>query len=331
MKSSEAERTCNTPTDGPDSRPSRLAAQTCCQAVGLPWMRYKGMLTPALAPHRSRDVSQRDIARAIKAQRVFGAMWTFDWDCESAPYYYVVCSDPAYDVERIPNAQARRNTRLGLRRSELELVSAEWVADHCYGVYQAAFERYGNAAAESHAAFRATALETAGFSDWWVARSDSRPIAFAEVFFDGDAAFIGHIKFDYAERNKYPMNALEFTLGRHYVVERGFRYLSGGPLNVYHKTSVHDFRLRLGWRKAYCRLGVCWNMSIRSALRLRLDRIVQVVAPAGWRRKLETVQRMSQLADACRTGPWSQDGPRRMDAPAGHSSASNQSSPRPPT
>src|SRR4051812_5527602 len=67
---------------------------------GQPWILYKGILTPFSLPHRSRPSSPQVIADAVSQYHSAGAIWTYDWDCQRTPWFYMVCDDPEYSIDK---------------------------------------------------------------------------------------------------------------------------------------------------------------------------------------------------------------------------------------
>lgn len=288
-----------------------LAAEACCEIDGQPWMRYQGMIAPAVAPDRIRPPNLASVKKAVAAQRALGAMWTYDWDCARTPYYYVLCDDPEYDISRFPSASTRTHTRAGLRRTEVRRVSAAQVADLGYAVYAANFALYPDDTPMTAEAFRAMVMGGAAHTEWWGGFCGSALAAINNVFFDGDAAFEGFSKFDPSLRNSYPANAVRYEAARHYLRDRGFRYYSGGARALTHQTSVAEMRLRMGWRLVYARLGLYLAPLARLAVRLgpmlSYGPLARSKFLASSRQKLDTARLLVRIADACASNTFPPD------------------------
>jgi hypothetical protein len=82
------------------------------------------------------------------------------------------------------------------------------------------------------------------------------------------------------------MNGLYYAVCRHYLRDRGFAYVASGSRPVLHGTQIEDFRLKMGWRTCYARLGalvlppVGWAVSAYRALRPALAPVLPRV-PRG--------------------------------------------------
>lgn len=285
-----------------DSWPG-LRAQACCEIDGQPYMLYGGVLAPAVAPHLIRAPDPAKIREAVHRQGAHGALWSYDWDCGPSPWYFVACDNPKYSVESFPHQTTRNRTRSGLKRTEVRRVAADWLASNGYSVFAANFALYG-AVPESAEQYRASMAASESTTEWWGAFCGTDLAAYTGVFFDSGASFISVDKFHPEFRSNYAMNALRFKVAHHYVVERGFRYLSGGPRALAHETSVAEVRVKMGWRLIYAKLGVYWTPKVSMARRALLlgARVpgASRLPIGGMLQKARTVDLSMRIAEACR-------------------------------
>jgi len=227
----------------------------------IPWVKVNGFLTPDIPPHVAIDIDRAWLA--LKALRVgaLGAFWTFDWDTTPTDWWHVICDDAAYDLDRIPSAKVRWTIRASLARTEVRRVERDWLADHGYDLYLRAAGRYGGHQPRTRDGYQDTVLKTRvhpgdlPWEFWGVFTPDDRLVASANLRLQGECAVLSSATFDPDARGVYPMNALYYSTVRHYLRERGFRYVASGSRPILHETHVEDFRLRMGWRTCYSRLG----------------------------------------------------------------------------
>jgi hypothetical protein len=268
-------------------------------------MLYRRMLAPAVASDLSRTPPRDAIAAEVRRHNALGAMWTYDWDCGPSPWYFVICDDPAYDVERIPRRKVRSSVRQGLRRTKVRRVEAEWLAAHGHGVYTASHSRYTNATPITSAEF-ASLIRSKHDSELWGGFVEDQLVAFGEVFEQDGAAFLGTIKFDPSHSNAKPSNSMELNLARHYVVERGCRYFTGGPRPLVHETTVDLFRYKMGWRVVYARLGLYLRAPLRMALACGAGPMARwigrIPALGSVAHSVQSLSFMARIARACERG-----------------------------
>src|SRR5262245_6059472 len=110
-----------------------------CDIAGQSWVFYKGILTPAAPPHRTGPQDPAVIERAVAHHDAWGALWTSDWNSQRSPWFYMVCDDPGYSIDKISSASARRGTRLGLQRTQIRRTTADWIAANAFEVHDANF------------------------------------------------------------------------------------------------------------------------------------------------------------------------------------------------
>jgi len=232
------------------------------RAREVPWVRVHGLLIPDIPPHVPLDIDRAELAAIVVAQRAVGATWTFDWDCGPTDWWFGVCDDPAYDVDRLPNSNARRKVRAGLARTRVERVEAAWLVRNGYDLYMRAFDRYAGATMRSPEEFRQT-IEGVRvhpgdlpWEFWGAFDENGRLVAAAYCRLQPPCLALSSALFDPGAKAGYPMNALYFEIARHYLRDRGFSYVQSGSRPLLHRTNVDDFRTGLGWRRCYAKLGV---------------------------------------------------------------------------
>lgn len=239
---------------------------TPVHASTIPWHKEKGILLPDAAPDIELDVERAWLLGELVRQRALGAFWTTDWDsAEARPletsWWYIICDDLAYDLNRIPSKNARRDVRYGLKRTEVKRIDQAWLADHGYVVYLKSAERYEGFTPHTPASFSAAVMSARVNQgepprEFWgvFSREDGRLVAFGNYRLQGRCAGLSVAKFDPDASELFPMYALYFETARNYLRERGFDYVASGSRSVAHETKVEQFRLRLGWRTCHVRL-----------------------------------------------------------------------------
>lgn len=223
------------------------------------WMAFEGVLRPASLPRQGCNptATKPELRAALKGSGAKIAIWTYDFDGPVSDWWYIICDDPSYDVANF-SANGRRDVRAGLRRCEVRPVESTWLAENGHGVYLAAASAYRDYRPLPEEAFvvemnRRRPRE--GY-ECWGTFVDNRLVAWCRCYIVDGAATISQWKSDLEYRNKCPNNAMLYELTREYLRNRGLRYVTNGSRTVGHSTRVHEFCQRMGYRKAYAKLGL---------------------------------------------------------------------------
>jgi hypothetical protein len=227
----------------------------------VPWVRVGPFLLPDLPPHVPVEVDRLGLSITAARRGALGAFWPFDWDCGPTSWWYVICDAQGYDLDAIASKNARRDTRYGLARTDVRRVEPGWLAANGYELYLKATRRYAGHNPRNLEEYYGTILGVrthAGdppWEFWGVFDRKDNLVASANCRLQAGCCIMSTATFDPDAGRLFPMNALYFTLARHYLNERGLSYLASGARPVSHDTRVEEFRLRMGWRKCHTRLG----------------------------------------------------------------------------
>ena len=283
---------------------------TVVWADGIPWLLEKRtrVLDSMAMPHKAAPVDRAKVRHAMRETGARIARWSDAWDTEPCDWWRIGCDDPDYDLEKL-TPHGRRDTRRGLKRSEVKQVTPAWLAENAYETYVAASRYYRK---------DAQIITRERFADWmmqyekigteaWACFVHGNLAAYATCDVVDDAVSITTGRFDRAYSKARPSNALFYTLTRHYLVERGLRYVTGGQRVMLHKTQVQDFLERMGYRRVYCPLRLelnplatlaVWSHAHRWGKYLGLGRFAPNMM-AG----LQTVVRLAEIAKSCEDVP----------------------------
>lgn len=224
------------------------------------------------------DLDRNSVRKFVHEQGVLGARWSYDYDCGvEGPWYECVCDIVDYDIDKIESRNTRHNVRRGLKRCTVRKVDYTWLASNGYEVYVNATSRYSNFKPLSKDNFRkdmASHCTKPGREAFGVFVK-KKLVAFSTQAVREEVVTVHSGKFDPAYSKEYPMYALLYTISCHYLKEKGYSEIRGGSRPLLHETDIGDFLLRLGWRKAYCRLGIYLVLPVRVVL--WLDRIFRKV------------------------------------------------------
>lgn len=211
--------------------------------------------------------SREGIRRILKQYGAWGAIWSYDWDCgEEGPWYWIVCDDREYDLENFRSRNTRKLIRRGLNRTNVRRVEPEWLAENGFACYRQALTRYTDHNVWDEQRFKKYVLGLGERSDveMYGAFVEDELVAYAILAVMGQTAVWRVGKFDPAHSSACPMYALFYTLTVDYLRERGLEQITGGARPLLHGTEIGEFSDRMGWRKAYCRLGMycTWRLAL---------------------------------------------------------------------
>lgn len=113
---------------------------------------------------------------------------------------------------------------------------------------------------------------------------DDKLVAYVTLFICGQSVRGDTAHFDPAYSRAYPMYALYYTITHHYLKKRGYKEVNRGSRPLMHETNVDDFLLRLGYRKAYCRLGIYLAWPVRAVLSLAriFRKVYKLILPSRY-------------------------------------------------
>lgn len=256
-----------------------------------PWERQGQALTPLWMPHQWKPQARSDVRRALAQTGAAFAQWTEGWDTSPCEWWYICCDDGEYDLSRLQKGP-RSHVRRGLAQCEVRTVDPQWFAQNGYPVYRAAFRHYGSKPSLSESGFVQEFTIHARYPgrETWGAFVAGKLVAWVSCLVIGDAAISSSSKSDPAYFQARPNNALLYVLTRHYLQDRGLKYVSAGARVLRHQTNVQDFKEHMGYRRVYCRLQLelGWKGSLLNALR-----------PQSWPRSLAR-GRLSDAIDSAK-------------------------------
>ena len=281
---------------------------------GAPWSVEDHLLEPLAMPHVQGVVDRDRLRQAMHQTGAWVARWVDAWDTPPCEWWWMCCDDPDYDMGRL-SKQVRYNIRLGLKRCRVERLEAEWFARNGFPVYAAAVADYHTkVSCASAEQFYQEVIQAARYPgrETWGAFIGDKFVAYISCLVIDGAAGLSWGKSDPAFHTNYPNNALIYTLTRHYLLERKYRYATGGARVVKHPTRVQDFLTKMGYRRVYCPLRLELHAVISMGVRmgapwLGSSSILRRVAP-NLAINLVATGTLARIAQSCQT-------PSPADAP----------------
>lgn len=232
----------------------------------IPWHVRNKMLMPIPLPHEIKNVNPQKVKLALKKTKALLAHWTTQWDREESEWWWTCCDKKDYDIESIKHQSGRRGILKGLSNCEVKRISPEDFAHLTYKIFYNSLKSYGYKKIPSYEEYYNDIIYKSQFKGFelWGAFTKGRIAAYAACIVLKDAVSLGSTKSDRELNYLYPNNALFFHITKHYLRDRGMKYVTNGYRTLLHPTSINDFLIRLGYRKIFGKL----NVELSSAAKL---------------------------------------------------------------
>ena len=212
-----------------------------------------------LSPPKKLDEEESSLIDLMKDQRALYIRWESNFDCKNVTSWWHVICDQHLDLSEL-SANTRSKIRRGIKKFYSQKLSIESVIDEGYKVYVNSFSRYDTHEKQySEERFIESVLGMPENTEFWGVRSKETDVlvAFSENYIEDDVCFYNTIWFDPAALKDYSSYVFFYEVGRHYLVDRRFKYVSDGARSVSHDTQIHEFlQSKFGFRKAYAILNV---------------------------------------------------------------------------
>jgi hypothetical protein len=251
------------------------------------------------------NLQQQLVQEFVRKKRAWGAMWTYGWNSASeGQWYRYICDIPDYDIEKIESKSTRKDIRRCLRQCAIKKIDLAWLAHNGYHTYINASRRYTHFVPLNKDRFEKNMLELAaksGYEAWGVFR-DEVLIAYAIAQMYADSVQLLVAKFDPEYAKVYPMYGLYYSISQCYLKERKYRQILGASRALLHETNIGDFRLKMGWHKVNCCLGLYLKWHVRLILFLaKLFRApIKILTPARYYAILDSLVQAQNIAKATR-------------------------------
>lgn len=237
----------------------------------MSWRRHHGALIPLTMPHAIPSVSVWEGVRLTIRHRAPFVRWEEDFDhLESGEWWHVI-KDCDEDLSEL-SSNTRSKVRRGLKRFKAEEVTRDSIMLEGYEVYRAAFDRYETFEAMfTPSGFRQAVEKLPAETEFWAVRErdSGKMVAFSENLVRDDACFFDTIWFEPGALKAYAGYVLFHEMNKHYLNDRGLRYINDGARNISHQTNVHEFlEQKFGFRRAYATLRVKYFPGVGMAVRL---------------------------------------------------------------
>lgn len=235
------------------------------------WRFHHGVLIPMDMPHTALPVEDERVRQLVTQQRVFLARWEDSFDQPEESEWWHIIKDTPEHLENL-SSNTRSKVRRGLKSTAPAPTTREVIQEEGYEVYRSAFDRYETFETMlPHSQFQTAIESLPEETEFWEARNreTGELVAFSENLVRDEACFYNTMWFQPQALKAYAGYALIHEMNKHYLNERGLRYVSDGARSISHNTNIHDFlEQKFGFRRAYARLRVVYFPGVGMAVRL---------------------------------------------------------------
>ena len=223
------------------------------------------------APHEEPRLN-KEAARALLKKGGLLVRNTYGFDCEEETAFWNLIKDRFEGLEGLSSG-TRNRVQKSLEHLDFRRIGIETVQEKGYPILKATFDDYAivDRPMDEHVFqdyldhCRSKDYEYWGVFD----RHDDRFIGFCANRLWQDAAEYGVIGIDpsYKHNGTFPYYGLFYSMNRHYLQERGFRYVTDGSRSITEHSNIQPFlEEKFYFRKSYCHLAVYYKWWIKLAV-----------------------------------------------------------------
>ena len=227
------------------------------------WQLYKAALIPAsIGPCFIRTAHDEDQA-LLQESGAWFLRYSSDPCEQETQWWYIICD--SYDPGTL-SSKKRGEIKRAHRNCSVEKIDAQWLSEHGYATYVAAYARYKNSTPVSNDQFRRNIQRTIGGPfEYWGVFVGSDLAGYCQCVVEENNVATNVIKLDPAHLRQYVSYALVDHLCSHYVAQHGMT-ISNGTRSIAHDTKFQNFLVKLGFRKQFCRLNIMYQPLFRSVI-----------------------------------------------------------------
>tara|TARA_B110000444_G_C18801880_1_gene577879 strand:- start:361 stop:1170 length:810 start_codon:yes stop_codon:yes gene_type:complete len=225
------------------------------------WRKYNGALIPKHPAHVSINENIGEIKNLISDTGSFFARWTSDFDIkEETEFWHVIC-DQNLAIEEY-SVNTRSKIKRGMKNCSVRMITKQELIKNGYEVYKEAYLKYKTYNSPTLKSLFVQDIKFLG-EEWhfWGVFYEEKLIAYCMSKIESTSCNYSTIKFHPKYLRLYSSYALFYTMNCYYLNEMKLKYVNDGTRNLVHKTNIQDFLItKFGFRKAYCKLHVQYNV-----------------------------------------------------------------------
>lgn len=194
----------------------------------------------------------------------------YDFDCKEETSAWFIIKDNFGGMEEL-SSNMRNQVRKSLKLFEVKRITNEYLAKNGYEVFRAAQIGYGlkDGEFENEENWKRGTLNT-NLELWGaICKENGRLAAYGENQVTEFSCGYRVLKADPAYRKQYAYYGLIYEMNRHYLEERGLKYVNDGFRSLTEHSNIQPFLIeKFKFRKAYCKVNIVYKWWVGIAVRM---------------------------------------------------------------
>lgn len=242
------------------------------ESFGVVWRNLSYGIAPLSPPSRV-TLGELCHRRLSLLSGILYVRWESDFDSLSeSNWWHIINDDPSSANISSFSSKVRNQIRRGNKRFMCRPVSREFIAEEGYSVYKAVSIAHAptrNCLTNEEFILAICSMHES--TEFWGVFSieTARMVGFSENYIEDKTCFYNTIWCKPAAMKDYCAYSLFYSMNKHYLLDRGFLYVSDGARSLSHSTNIQDFLIsKFRFRKAYANLNVLYHPLLRYLLKL---------------------------------------------------------------
>lgn len=240
---------------------------------GRAWNLYRKVLIPVDPPHIDIGVTTEECRELHGICKPWFIRWTSDWDCERDTGFWYIIKDGREDPADY-SSKTRNSINRGIRNFHAKIVPKELIKKDGYGVYLKAFGRYRTTEkplGPEDFQSQLDGLFSIGEWEFWGVFGNATGMlaGYAMNWISHGCCEYKTIKTDPESMKDSSSYLLIHAMNRHYLNDRGLRYVNDGSRSLRHESNIQGFlENRFHFRKAYCRMNIWYSPAAAAGVKV---------------------------------------------------------------
>lgn len=192
----------------------------------------------------------------------------YDFDTDEETNYYHIIQDRFYDIDELPSKSTRKNLRKSLSMYTYKLATKEEMHTYGFQVEREGCKRIGKKLEYTEEEFHQYVDQTyADGNEFWLgfSKETSEPAMLEYITIMSDHVIESAERLSYKYTKHNPTYGLNYLLTKHYLIDKGYKYIDAGAVSLTEHSNVQDFLIdKFCFRRAYCRVQIYMNPLLKA-------------------------------------------------------------------
>lgn len=222
---------------------------------------YKGAWVDSKAPDEQTKLDDSEVKQLLR-QGGFFVRNTYNFDTNKATSFWFVIKDSFGGMEEL-SSKMRNQVRKSLKTYDVKRIDVEEFRRIALPIFNGAQKSY-RVKAELTTPAGIERIATACCKEFWAVYSKEgiTPIAVAVNTIEGQSCNYNIMKClpEYQHNSTYPYYGLIYEMNRHYLEERGLKYVNDGARSITEHSNIQPFLIdKFHFRRAYCEFSISYK------------------------------------------------------------------------